>query len=76
MGLFYPRLFATLGMAIWSGIGAEGALATIVSGSGLGTNWKGYYATGLLDAFARGLQTYPDDIGGRRATPLRPLSLL
>jgi amidase len=50
------------GMAIWTGIGAEGALATMISGSGLGTNWKGYYATGLLDAFARGLRTHPDDL--------------
>jgi amidase len=30
------------GMAIWSGIGPEGALATVVAGGGLGTNWKGY----------------------------------
>jgi amidase len=50
------------GMAIWTGIGAEGALATMITGSGLGTNWKGYYATGLLDAFARGLRTHPDDL--------------
>ncbi len=50
------------GSAIWTGIGAEGALATLVSGSGLGTNWKGYYATGMLDAYARGLRTHPDDL--------------
>lgn len=50
------------GMAVWTGIGAEGALATMITGSGLGTNWKGYYATGLLDAFARGLRTHPDDL--------------
>jgi amidase len=41
---------------------AEGVLATLITGSGLGTNWKGYYATGMLDAFARGLRTHPDDI--------------
>lgn len=50
------------GMPIWTAIGGEGALATIITGSGLGTNWKGYYATGLLDAFARGLRTHPDDV--------------
>lgn len=50
------------GMAIWTGLGPEGALATLITGSGLGTNWKGYYATGLLDAFARGLRTCADDM--------------
>jgi amidase len=49
-------------MAVWTGIGAEGALATIITGSGLGTNWKGHYATGMLDAFTRGLRTHPDDL--------------
>ncbi|MGH7880252.1 MAG: amidase, partial [Candidatus Binataceae bacterium] len=49
------------GTAVWAGI-AEGVLATMITGSGLGTNWKGYYATGMLDAFARGLRTHPDDI--------------
>ena len=50
------------GMPIWTGIGGEGALATMITGKGLGTNWKGYYATGMLDAFARGLRTDPDDL--------------
>jgi amidase len=47
---------------IWTGIAAEGALATMITGSGLGTNWNGYYATAMLDAFARGLKTQPDDL--------------
>ncbi|HZP46363.1 MAG TPA: amidase [Candidatus Binataceae bacterium] len=50
------------GMSIWTGIGAEGALATLINGGGLGSGWKGYYATGVLDAFARGLRTHPDDL--------------
>ncbi|HLW69091.1 MAG TPA: amidase [Candidatus Binataceae bacterium] len=50
------------GAPIWTGIAGEGALATMITGSGLGTNWKGYYATGMLDAFARGLRTHPDDV--------------
>jgi len=49
------------GSAIFSGL-AEGFLATAITGSGLGTNWNGYYATGMLDAFARGLRTQPDDL--------------
>jgi amidase len=50
------------GAAFMTGILPEGLLATIISGSGLGSNWKGYYATGMLDAFARGLRTHPDDL--------------
>jgi amidase len=32
------------------------------SGSGLGTNWNGYYTTGMLEAHAWGLRTHPDDL--------------
>jgi len=49
------------GMAIWTGV-AEGVLATAAMGSGFGTNWKGYYPTAMVDAFARGLRTSPDDL--------------
>ena len=28
----------------------------------MGTNWKGHYTTSLLDAFARGWQTRPNDL--------------
>ena len=49
------------GSAIFMGM-AEGILATLITGSGLGTNWKGYYATSMLDAFARRLRAQPDDL--------------
>jgi amidase len=49
------------GSSLFTGL-AEGVLATMLTGSGLGTNWNGYYATGMLDAFARGLHTSPDDL--------------
>ena len=49
------------GSALFSGL-TEGTLATIHTGSGLGSNWNGYYATGLLEAYARGLRTHPDDL--------------
>ncbi|MBV8454878.1 MAG: amidase [Deltaproteobacteria bacterium] len=49
------------GAAFFPGL-SEGVLATMITGSGLGTNWNGYYATGMLDAFARGLHTQPDDL--------------
>jgi amidase len=32
----------------------EGAVALVVAGNAMGTNWKGYYTTSLLEAFARG----------------------
>jgi amidase len=49
------------GAAIFAGL-FEGVLATVITGNGLGTNWKGYYATGMLDAFAPGLRSQPDDL--------------
>lgn len=49
------------GSSLFSGL-AEGVVATMITGSGLGTNWKGYYPTGMLDAFARGLHTSADDL--------------
>jgi len=48
------------GGAIWSAIGA-GAVA-IFEGNSTGTNWKGYYNTGLLDAFARGRTARSNDL--------------
>lgn len=48
--------------ALWTAIGAEGATATMIAGNSMGTNWKGYYATGLLDSFARGLREHADDL--------------
>jgi amidase len=34
----------------------------MLKGNGMGTNWKGYYTTGLMDVFARGWKTRPDDL--------------
>ncbi|HLJ62801.1 MAG TPA: amidase [Stellaceae bacterium] len=36
--------------AIWLPIAAEGATEFMMKGNGLGTNWRGLYATSLLDA--------------------------
>jgi len=44
------------GSALRRAISCEGALATMIYGSGFGTNWKGYYSTAMLDALARGLE--------------------
>jgi amidase len=50
------------GPHIWNGIAVEGATMLMVKGNAMGTNWKGYYTTGLLDAFARGWQSRADDL--------------
>lgn len=39
-----------VGPAIWLPIAAEGATEFMMKGNGMGTNWRGLYATTLLDA--------------------------
>ena len=43
------------GMPIFMGIGLEGVTRVISPGNGMGNCWKGFYATSLIDAYARGL---------------------
>ena len=50
------------GIHIWNAIAIEGANALMIKGNSMGTNWKGYYNTSLLDAFARGRLTRADDL--------------
>ena len=50
------------GPHIWNGVAVEGATAQMVKGNGFGNNWEGYYTTSLLDAYARGWHTRPDDL--------------
>lgn len=50
------------GIHIWNGIAIEGATAQMLKGNSMGTNWKGYYTTSLLDAFARGWRARPNDL--------------
>ena len=47
------------GGALWTALGCEGALSTMLEGSGFGNNWKGYYPVAMLDALARGLHERP-----------------
>jgi amidase len=47
------------GGALWTAIGCEGALTTMLEGSGFGNNWKGYYPVAMLDGLARGLAERP-----------------
>lgn len=50
------------GIHIWNAIAIEGANSLMIKGNSMGTNWKGYYNTSLLDAFARGRLTRADDL--------------
>jgi amidase len=50
------------GVAIWTAIAAEGAAELMVKGNATGTNWQGYYPTALLDAYARGWRSRPNDL--------------
>lgn len=47
------------GGVLWTAIGCEGALTTMLEGSGFGNNWKGYYPVAMLDALAQGLAERP-----------------
>jgi len=50
------------GVHIWNGISIEGATELMLKGNGFGTNWKGYYNVGLMDAFARGWRSRANDL--------------
>ena len=50
------------GQKIWTPIAVEGAAMLMIGGNSMGTNWKGHYTTGLLDVFARGRLSRPDDL--------------
>jgi len=50
------------GLAIWNALIIEGATELMIKGNAFGTNWDGHYVTSLLDAFARGWRSRPDDM--------------
>jgi amidase len=50
------------GLDVWSALIVEGSAALMIKGNGFGTNWDGYYVTSLLDAYARGWRSRPDDM--------------
>ena len=47
---------------IWNVVATEGAADFVLRGAGLGTNWMGYYNTGLGEALARGIRARPNDL--------------
>ncbi|CAN5690143.1 amidase [soil metagenome] len=50
------------GMPIFMGIGVEGVTTTVAKNNGMGMGWKGYYTTSLMEAYARGMRTRPNDL--------------
>ena len=50
------------GYDIWSAIIIEGATEVMIKGNGLGYGWEGTYTTSLLDAYARGWRSRPNDM--------------
>lgn len=51
-----------LGLAVWNTIAIEGATALMINGYGAGTNWEGFYARSMQEAYARGLTTRAQDL--------------
>jgi amidase len=49
------------GKHIWNAIFMEGVAMLMVQGNGMGTNWKGYYNTSLLNTYAQGRITMADN---------------
>jgi amidase len=50
------------GIHIWNAVVVEGATELMVKGNAMGTNWKGFYTTSLLDNYAQGLKTRFNDL--------------
>jgi amidase len=50
------------GYDIWNAIIIEGATEMMIKGNGLGHGWEGTYTTSLLDAYARGWRSRPQDM--------------
>jgi amidase len=50
------------GYHIWNGIIIEGSTELMIKGNGFGSNWDGHYTTSLLDAYARGWRSRPNDM--------------
>jgi amidase len=44
------------GMPIFMGVGVEGVTRTVGRSKGMGSGWKGYYTTSLVEAYANGMR--------------------
>jgi amidase len=50
------------GYHIWTAIIVEGSTELMVKGNSMGYSWDGHYTTSLLDAYARGWRSRPNDM--------------
>ena len=50
------------GPHFWMGIGIEGPAEFMIKGNNVGTNWRGFYNTRLLDAAGRGFDLRASDL--------------
>jgi amidase len=50
------------GYDIWNAIIVEGSTELMIKGNGFGSNWAGLYVTSLMDAYARGWRSRPNDM--------------
>jgi amidase len=50
------------GFHLWMGIGIEGPAEFMIKGNNVGTNWRGFYNTRLLDACGRGFDSRASDL--------------
>lgn len=51
------------GLHIWTAIYMEGATEGLIKGNTAGYGWQGYYNTRLIQNFARGFRSRPNDLG-------------
>jgi amidase len=52
----------TDGYHIWTSIIIDGSANLMIKGNGFGTSWYGHYVTSLMDAYARGWHSRPNDM--------------
>ncbi|HKN37545.1 MAG TPA: amidase, partial [Acidimicrobiia bacterium] len=50
------------GIHIWNSVIIEGATELMVKGNAMGSNWKGFYTTSLLDNYHQGLRARANDL--------------
>ena len=50
------------GIRLWMAIAMEGITEFMVKGNGVGTNWKGHYMTGVVDAVRAGRQARVNEL--------------
>lgn len=50
------------GLHIWNAVIIEGSTELMIKGNSHGTGWYGHYVTSMVDAFARGWRSRPNDM--------------